>query len=484
MRPPLNSTERTVTDNVSVGRPDEDAACRSQRPAGQLTAPNQSVTDLADAERLETLQRATFGYFERMTNPLNGLVRDNSHDDSPASIAGSGFAMACQVVAVERGYTTRSAAVERVLTALRFLWSADQSARPNATGHRGFFYHFLDMATGTRWRRCELSSIDTALLIAGVLVAADYFDGDNGEERELRKLADSLYRRVNWSWMLDSHGAVSNGWRPGRGFIPYAYTGYNEALFLYILALASPTHPIPSTSYERWLSTYSWKSIYGYQFLYAGPLFIHQTSHCWIDFRGIQDAFMREHGIDYFENSRRATYIQQEYARRNPRGFRGYGKLSWGITASDGPGPAQRMVDGRSHRFYGYRARGVPYGADDGTLSPWAVAASLPFAPEIVLPTLEAMDTDFPQVTGEFGYECSFNPSFDVPDDSGDNASWGRKSNAGWIGHHAYAISQGPVVMMLENYRTELIWRLTRRSPYILNGLRRAGFTGGWLESR
>ncbi len=418
-----------------------------------------------------------------MTNPLNGLVRDNSHDDAPASIAGSGFAMACQVVAVERGYTTRGEAVERVLTALRFLWSADQGRGARATGHRGFFYHFLDMATGARWRRCELSSIDTALLMAGVLVSAAYFDGENAQERELRLLADSLYRRVEWDWMLDSQGAVSNGWRPERGFIPYAYTGYNEALFLYVIALASPTHPVPAASYARWLSTYRWKSIYGYDFLYAGPLFIHQTSHAWIDFRGIRDAFMGARGIDYFENSRRATYIQQEYGRRNPRGFRGYSELAWGITASDGPGPAQRMVGGRLRRFYGYRARGVPHGADDGTLSPWAVAASLPFAPEIVVPTLAAVDSAFPEVTGEFGYECSFNPSFDAGEAQDDGASERRKSAAGWIGTHSYAINQGPVVMMLENHRSELIWRLTRRSPYFVEGLRRAGFNGGWLES-
>lgn len=442
-----------------------------------------------DERRIDRLQRATFGYFERETNPANGLVRDNTRSDAPASIVGSGLAMACYVVAAARGYVSRDGAVARVLATLRFFWNAEQSDRRDATGHRGFFYHFLDMQTGKRARQCELSTLDSAVVLIGGLVAAAYFDRDDADEREIRALADALYRRADWMWALDADGAVGHGWRPARGFIPYAYRGYNEALFLYVLALASPTHAIPSDSYARWLSTYAWKTIYGYEYLYAGPLFVHQLSHAWIDFRGIQDDFMRGKDIDYFENSRRATYVQQEYARRNPRRFDGYGEHAWGISASDGPGPARYSVHGRERTFYAYRARGVPFGPDDGTLSPWAVAASLPFAPEIVLPTLESLDATHPAITGEYGYKCSFNPSFrERSDDATAPPQEGRpaaiiRRDAGWLSQGYYVLDQGPVVLMTENYRTGLIWRLMRNCRYIVDGLRRAGFEGGWLAA-
>src|SRR4029453_13574114 len=160
------------------------------------------------------------------------------------------------------------------------------------------------------------------------------------------------------------------------------------ALLLYVLGLGSPTHQLSDESYAAWLSTYTWSRIYDHEFVYAGPLFIHQLSHLWIDFRGIQDAFLREKGIDYFENSRRATYIQREYAIRNPLQFALYSKDCWGVTASDGPGPERIKVNGVDPRFFDYIARGAPYGPDDGTIAPWAVVASLPFAPEIVMPAI------------------------------------------------------------------------------------------------
>ncbi len=431
-----------------------------------------------DTERIATLERATFEYFRRMTDSDTGLVRDNTRVDAPATIAGSGFALACYAVAAERGYIDRGEATQYVLRSLRFLCNAEQSDSPTATGYRGFFYHFLDPHTGCRAAGSEISTIDSGIAFAGALVAAAYFNGTTREERDIRELGDALYRRADWSWALTPEGALTHGWRPRRGFLPYAWCGYNEALFLYILALGSPTHAIPIESYARWTSTYRWKQIYGEEFLYAGPLFIHQLSHIWIDFRGVQDAFMRSKGIDYFENSRRATYVQREYARRNPRGLDGYDEWSWGITASDGPGPDRLDAAGKLRKFYAYRARGVPYGADDGTLSPWSVAASLPFAPEIVLPTLRHLDAARPDVTGEFGYKCSYNPTFPTSPDTS------ATSSAGWISRGHYAIDQGPVVLMIENYRSGLIWRLLRSSAPVVNGLTRAGFSGGWLAHK
>jgi hypothetical protein len=422
--------------------------------------------------QLQTLQRNTFRYFWEETNADNGLIPDNtSADGIPASIAGVGLALASYPVAVERSFVSRAKAVERSLATLRFLWNAPQGSVPDATGHRGFFYHFLDVTTGRRAWRCELSTIDTAILAAGALTAAAYFDQESDDEREVRKLADLLYRRVDWRWAQNRKATVSHGWKPETGFLRGRWEGFNEALILYVLGLGSPTHSLPENSYRAWTSTYRRKKLYGHEFLYGAPLFMHQLSHLWIDFRGVQDAFMRRQAIDYFENSRRATYVNQQYAIRNPKAFRDYGQHAWGITASNGPGPATRRVGGVTRRFLGYVARGVPYGPDDGTLAPWAVAASLPFAPEIVLPTLEHCSKTFPNVENEYGLVCSFNPTF----------PGGGSGRSGWMSKDHFALDQGPVILMIENYRSGLIWRLMRSCPYVVTGLRRAGFSGGWL---
>lgn len=425
------------------------------------------------SEMLDRLARSTFGYFDRGINPSNGMVPDSTKQNSAATIAGSGHALACYVVAVERGYATRAHAIGRTLSCLRFLAQSEQSDGRNATGYRGFYYHFLDMETGRRAPRSELSTIDSAILFVGILVATQYYQRDTPEEREIRSLGDALYRRAEWDWAMNRDGAVSMGWTPERGFLRHGWTGYNEALFLYALACGSPTHPIPARGYDAWTATYRWKKIYGHEYLFGGPLFIHQLSHAYLDLRGIRDAYMREKGIDYFENSRRATLVQREYAIRNPRGFAGYDGNTWGITASDGPGPAARAIDGVDRCFWAYRARGVPFGPDDGTLSPWAAVASLPFAPEIVLNALVHLDRTHPQMTGELGYKCSYNETFKT---SG-------AASSGWMSQGYYAIDQGPVVLMIENYRSELVWRLTRTCPYIERGLRAAGFDGGWLEA-
>ena len=420
-------------------------------------------------KKLETLQRLTFDYFLKETNPENGLVPDSTREGSPCSITPTGFALATYPVGVERGFLTRSDAIKRTLTTLRFFFNSRQGPQPDATGYKGFYYHFLDMKTGRRTWDCELSTIDSTFLIAGALTAAEYFNRETKDEREIRTLADAIYRRADWQWAQNGKDTVTHGWKPESGFIKYRWQGYNEALLLYVLALASPTHPLPAKSYRAWTRSYKWKKLYGQEFLYAGPLFIHQLSHMWIDFRGIQDDYMRGKEIDYFENSRRATYIQQQYAIRNPRRFRGYGEYIWGLTASDGPGPASKKIKGKLRRFYDYNARGVPNGPDDGTLAPWAVVASLPFAPEIVLPSIQYFDETFPEMTSKYGFKCSFNPTFSTA------------SSKEWISKGYYGLDQGPIVLMIENYRSGFLWRLMRQCPYIIKGLQRAGFAGGWL---
>jgi hypothetical protein len=424
-----------------------------------------------DAE-LESLQRDTFSYFLNETNLQNGLVLDKTAPDWPASIAATGLALAVYPVAIERGFITRAAAIDRVLATLRFFWNSPQGPEPDATGYRGFYYHFLDMQTGRRAWQCELSTVDSAILFAGVLTARAYFDADAPEEREIRTLADALYRRADWSWAQNGGATVTHGWKPESGFLQYRWEGYDEALVLYVLGLGSPTHPLPEESYAAWASTYEWKTSYGYDYLYAGPLFTHQISHVWIDFRGIQDAFMRDKGIDYFENTRRATLVQREYAIDNPLEFAGYGKDCWGITACDGPGPDTIKLNGIERRFFDYLGRGVPYGPDDGTVGPWAVVASLPFAPEIVLPAIDYLVHQVDLKMGNpYGFKATFNPTY--PDKSG--------NPYGWVSPWHYGINQGPINPMIENHRTGLLWRLMRGCPYVITGLRRAGFTGGWL---
>ncbi|MEO7041903.1 MAG: glucoamylase family protein [Gemmatimonadaceae bacterium] len=429
------------------------------------------MTESTHEKLLAKLQQKSFSYFMHETNRSNGLVVDRTDEGSPSSIAATGLALAAYPVGVERGFLSRSDAVERVLACMRFFWNSPQGTEKDATGYKGFYYHFLDMQTGRRAWKCELSSIDTTFLIAGMLTAAAYFTHDNADETEIRTLATQLFERVDWQWLLHGDRTASLGWKPESGFIKYRWRGYSEALLLYILGLGSPTNPLPPDSYTAWTSAYKWKKVYGTEFLYSGPLFTHQLSHIWLDLNGIQDEYMRGKQSDYFQNSRRATQLQREYAIRNPMQFTGYGENCWGLTASDGPGRITCKVDGIERRFFGYVPRGVPFGPDDGTIAPWAVAASLPFAPEIVLRAIEHFDSLELMDNNPYGFKTAFNQTF--PEKNADSVGW---LSAGHCG-----LNQGPIVLMIENYRTGLIWSLMHDCPYIVSGLQRAGFTGGWL---
>ncbi len=422
-------------------------------------------------EELTRLQRTTVLYYLHETNPDNGLVRDKTDPAAPCSIAAVGLGLATIPAVVKRGVIIRKFAAKIARRRLRSLVDLPQGPGPDTAGHKGFFYHFLDIDTGRRVWNCELSTLDSAFLFAGVLTCATYFDHDTEDESEVRRLADALYCRADWNWARDGGATLTHGWKPETGFLPHRYEGYDEGLLLYILGLGSPTHPLPPESYAAYCATYQWKEIYGRELLYSGPLFTHQLSHLWIDFRGIRDAFMRERGSDYFENSRQATFVQQEYAVRNPLGFEGYGEHCWGFTACDGPGWITRAVNGVERQFYDYIARGAPFGPDDGTVAPWVVVASLPFAPEIVIPTVRHFAGLHLGMTAPYGFKPSFNQTFVVEDSP---TGW-------WVTPHHFGIDQGPVVLMIENYRSGLIWDTMRRCPYVVEGLRRAGFTGGWL---
>ena len=423
---------------------------------------------------LQHLQSKAFAYFQCETNLKNGLVSDKTAPNWPSSIAATGLALSGYPVAVERGFMAHEAALTRTLTTLRFFRDSPQGPEPDTTGYRGFYYHFLDMQTGRRAWQCELSTVDSALLFAGMLTAAAYFNDDTPAQREVRDLARFLYERADWAWAQADDGTIGHGWHPESGFIPHRWQGYDEGLLLYVLALGSPTHPVPPAAYVAWSSTYEWKHCYDLDYLYCGPLFTHQLSQVWLDLRGVQDVFMRSKGIDYFENTRRATLIHQRYAIDNPLGFKGYSAHCFGITASDGPGPAALKIDGVDRQFYDYISRGAPNDVDDGTLAPWVVVASLPFAPEIVLPTVHHfIHTLQLHDHHPYGFKASFNQTY--VDKPGQELS-------GWVSPYFYGLNLGPILLMVENQRSGMLWKLMRGCQPIIDGLHRAGFSGGWLK--
>lgn len=465
-------------------------ACNARHGSGAVSGPESYTPSPAEAAFLDTVQRRTFDWFWETTNASNGLVPDRWPTPSFSSVAAVGFGLTAYPIGVERGWITREQAAERTLTTMRFFWRAPQGpASTGVTGHRGFYYHFLDMATGLRFGTVELSTIDSGLLVAGMLFCREYYDRANAVEAEIRALADSIYLRMDWDWARDNEPSLSMGWRPDsaphqneRGFIVSRWIGYNEAMLLYALAVGSPTHPIPGTSWSAWTSGYRWDRFHGQEFVQFAPLFGHQYSHLWIDFRGIRDDYMRGRGLDYFENSRRAALSQRAYAVANPGGWRGYGADTWGLTASDGPLDTTMVVDGRSRTFHTYWARGA--GADeindDGTLAPTAAGGSVPFAPAIAIPALMAMRRTYgDDLFQRYGFLDAFNPTLRS---GGVPLRHGRiVEGKGWFDGDYLGIDQGPILGMIENYRSGLVWRYMKRSRYLVRGLCGIGFRGGWL---
>lgn len=436
----------------------------------------------ADDAFLDDVQRRTFAFFWETTNPDNGLAPDRWPTRSFASMAAVGFALTALPIGVERRYVQRADAARRALTTLRFLEAAPQGDAPaGMTGHNGFFYHFVDMATGRRFEQVELSTIDTALLLAGILFCQSYFDRPG--ELEIRERAERIYRRVDWTWAAPRGNVVALGWDPRTGFLPYDWRAYNEAMIVYILGLGASDHALPAESWAGWSATLPehWGVEGGLEFVRYPSLFIHQYSHIWIDFRGIRDAFMRDKGIDYFENSRRATIAQRAYAIANPEGWRGYGERLWGLTACDGPADVTLTVEGRARRFRTYAGRGAGR-FDDGTVAPTAAGGSIPFAPELCIPALRAMRADHgANLYGRYGYFDALNPTFA---DTSVRVAQGRVvPGRGWYDTDYLGIDQGPILAMIENHRSGLVWNVMRGNPHIRRGLERAGFTGGWLDA-
>ncbi|MGH8191750.1 MAG: GH39 family glycosyl hydrolase [Rhodanobacteraceae bacterium] len=444
------------------------------KPSAKKTAvvPAPHVFGTEDERLLEQLQSSAFGYFTANADPGTGLVADNTKKGSPASVATTGFALSCYPIAVERGWLGRGDAAATTLKTLQFFADSRQGEDAEATGYHGFYYHFLDMQSGKRARGCELSTIDTAMLLAGAVVAAEYFDRGESAEKQIRALATELFERADWRWTLDSKtGELNQAWTPEEGFRRDDWEGYTEALVMYVMGAASPSHPMPRNVYDRGAKSYRWRHNAGLTWIHATPLFIHLFPQAWIDLRELSDGYVdHESGPDYFENSRRAIAIQRVYAFLNPYGFAGYGKDIWGLSACEGPDGARKTRDGRRRKFLGYAARGMTDGPDDGTLVPWAAAACVAHAPEEALAGVHAMLDAYPRALRDGRFVGAINPT--LPGDGPE----------GWIAPGCFGLDQGLVVMMIENARSGLVWTLTRNSTVFRRGLKNLGFGGGWLD--
>jgi hypothetical protein len=476
---------RRVIPALALGAMIAASGCRgASTGAARPGPPSARALTARQAAFLDTLEERTFRWFWDLSDPQTGLTPDRAPTRSFASVSASGFALTAYGIGVERGYVSRADARQRVLATLRFFWGARQdTARSGCTGYRGFFYHFLDPASGARFADVELSTIDTALLLAGALFCQSYFDQTDPDEAAIRALADSLFDRADWQWALVRPPMIVHGWDPEHGFLAYDWRGMNESMLVPIMALASPTHPLGPEVWSYWVGGCRWGTYQGYEHIGFPPLFGHQFSHVWLDLRGIRDSTMRARGIDWFENSRRATLSQRAYALANPGGFRGYGERLWGLTACDGPMDRVVTIDGRRREFRTYAARGASFREvyDDGTVAPAAAGGSIAFAPEIVVPTLIAIREDWgDRVFNRYGFVDALNPTLDVSVE----APQGRiVPGVGWFDTDQLGIDQGPIIAMIENYRTGLVWRTMRRNRHVVRGLKAAGFSGGWLDA-
>ena len=407
----------------------------------------------SDDAFLNYVEQETFNFYWTEANPANGLIPDKSNGNGVCSIASMGFGLSCINIAIERGWITRSAGAARVLTGLQTLYNAPQgSGASGYAGYNGWFYHYLDMNTGLRINTSELSSEDTCLLLLGVIDAGLFFNSaTDPTEIQIQQLSSNLVNRVNWPFMLRSDNLIYMQWTPETGFTNISgWRGGNEAYLDYLLGLGVPVNPLPASSWSAWTATYNWQTEYGYSYIFKAPLFIHQYVHCWFKLNGIADAYMQDKGSDYFQDACRASLAQQAYAMANPLGYTNYSSLEWGLTACSGPPEL------------GYVARGCPNGTDDGVMAPTAAVSAIPFVPQIAIP---AARNFYAKYTNLIWTTEGFCDSYIIQRSPPWFCSWGN------------GIDQGPIILMIENYRSGSTWRRMLSSPMIQQGLQRAGFT-------
>ncbi len=367
-----------------------------------------------DRELLGKIEQDTLQYFIRLSDKTTGLTRDSSRPGSPCSIATTGFSLAAYAIGGSRGWIPADYAYGRILTTLRGL-------KTKAAHKEGFFYHFLDQRTGNRIWTSEASSIDTALVVAGALLAAQYYPGT-----EVEKLAEEIYARVNWKWMMNGSSFVCMGWTPESKFLPYYWDSYSEHILLQALAIGSPTFPVPAKAWEAWLRPQG--EYNGHRIVYSSPgcLFTYQFSHAYIDFRNLDDG-----GINYFENSREATLANRDYSMSFTGKYKAYTENSWGLSASVGPG--------------GYKAYGAKPGSGlhDGTIAPYAAISSIVFTPEESTRAARFFYENYRKdLYGNFGFKDAFN------------------LDKGWWADEYLGIDQGITLLMLENYLNDAsVWK-------------------------
>jgi hypothetical protein len=428
--------------------------------SSQTSSPSTTVFTIpnpfpSDAAFMDYIEEANFDFYWYTANPANGLIPDRSAGGAPggsaASIFSVGLGLTAIGVAIDHGWITRNQGAARVLTTLNTFWNGPQGTNgAGEIGYQGWFYHFLDMNAATRSGSSELSSIDSTFLLAGILYAKQYFNGTNATEMTIQTLAASIFNRVNWAWFAPDTNAVRMGWLPESGFSTYGdWQGYNEAKLLYLLGMGASSNTLPAACWSFWTSGYTWATTYGESYVVFAPMYGHEYSECWVDFRHVGDAYMNAENSTYFENSRRASLAQQAYCIANPGGFRGYSAQFWGLTASDDPG--------------GYAVHGAPLDTpdafDNGTLAPTAAGGAMSFAPDIALPTLENIYSQGrTKVWTAFGFVDAFN------------------FNANWYDTWELGIDQGPILVATENYRNQNVWRLFMQNPEIQRGLQAAGF--------
>ncbi|HEY1263948.1 MAG TPA: glucoamylase family protein [Terriglobales bacterium] len=379
------------------------------------------------------LEKATFQYFWDQANPENGLVKDRctvrGNDSSTvASIAATGFGLTALCIGDHLGLVSRNDARERVLTTLRCLWGK----LPN---HRGFFYHFANISTGERVWDAEVSSVDTAILLCGVISCREYF-----RAAEVQALADDILARVEWSWLSEDTTLLPHGWTPEIGFLPYRWDNYSELMMMYLLGLSSESYPLRDDTWTAWK-----RLKFEYDGLrYIGsfaPLFVHQYSQAWFDFRGKRDKY-----ADYFQNSVIATDVHRRFCIEWGKRFPSYSDDLWGITASDSP--------------KGYVIWGGPpsVGPIDGTIVPSASAGSLPFLPGPVMRVLHTIRTRYPNAFTKYGFVNAFNPL------------------TNWYDSDVIGIDTGITLLMAENARSGFVWKIFMKSEEARRGMDQAGF--------
>lgn len=411
---------------------------RANEKPGQQAAQKSGNNRLSkeDDQFLEDLERANFNFFWEQASPKTGMVKDRCNVRGPdhsivSSIAATGFGLTALCIGHKRRYISRAQARGRVLTTLRFLWK--KLAR-----HRGFFFHFANINTGERIWNSEVSSIDTAILLCGVLTCREYFLRDV----EIEPLAFDIFNRVDWSWLAEDTPLLSQGWMPEIGFLPYRWDDYSELMMMYLLGMGAYSHPLPARTWTSWKRlTFEYRGL-----KYIGsfaPLFVHQYSQAWFDFRRKHD-----HYADYFLNSKLATEAHRLFCLELAPQFPDYSEDLWGITASDS-------------QSGNYVVWGGPpeIGPIDGTVVPSAAGGSLAFLPGPTLQVLKHIKTRYGKgAWSKYGFVDAFNPL------------------KNWYDKDVIGIDTGITMLMAENLRTGFVWKVFMQNPEARRGMQRAGF--------